>query len=762
MNGRGYFYTLPERMHMEAYTLPDHPDSGAEAAHLSAACATVREEIAKLEKETGVGAQEERDVAIPSDATMDEQVMLDILRMKIDSLHNLARSAHQAYFARLDFTPAGGRPETHYLGRWGVIKTPEFDTVVVDWRSPVANLYYSGQVGPMDYEAPDGTVRGELTLKRMLTVEDDRLLGLFDSGVVSQDAYLQGVLGAVSSDRLREIVTTIQAEQNLVIRHPLRQSLIVQGVAGSGKTTIALHRIAYLLYAFRDTLRPEQMMILAPNPLFLSYISQVLPDLGVERVTQTTFAGLCQSWMGKRTPKMQLVSRLEDKLSGTAQSRQTMADVLRRKGSLEMQKALEAFLEAYQVEILPRSGLVFGGHVLFTPEEVQDIFLRQLRPFPLAQRIDELKKYIRKRLMQTAEAMKTAMDKMAQDRLTRLLASLPDGEERRARARKLLESRDQRMAEIDQYAKQYLKDFPSLFPDLSLLNVYRLYLTRHESEAVQAATLPLIDQKRVQGEDLAALCTICRAVYGLPRKNIRHVVMDECQDFSPYQLSVLRQAYPSATFTLVGDLMQGVHEEEGISDYSQWMEPVFHGEAAMCNLVTSYRNTVEIMTLASRIAARHPVPDQPTARPVLRHGEEPQIVSFTTDKERVAALRRQALAWQEEGYHTIALIEKTRAGAEALYRQLKKELPVRLFRENDIEYQGGLMILPAAMVKGLEFDCVALCNVSADEFPDDPFLARMLYVMATRPLHRLHIYCTGSLSPLLETVRLDGGRAGMV
>lgn len=734
---------------METYTLPDHPCSLAEAQHLAQTRQIIQREIDKLEKETGISAEEDQLITVPASATMDEQVMLDILRMKVDTLHNLARSRRQAYFAHLDFIPDGGSPETHYLGRWGVHDSSTLDVVVADWRAPVANLYYSGQVGPMDYEAPDGHVTGELTLKRMLTVEDDKLISLFDSGVVSQDAYLQGVLGAVSSDRLKEIVTTIQAEQNLVIRHPLRQNLIVQGVAGSGKTTIALHRIAWLLYAFRDTLRPEQMMILAPNPLFLSYISQVLPDLGVERVIQTTFAGLCQTWMGKHAPRLLLSSRLEDKLSGTAASRAAMGDVLRRKGSLEMKRSVEDFLQGYQAEILPRSGLVFGGHMLYTPEEVQDIFLKQLRPFPLAQRIDELKKYIKKRLLQVAEAMKAAMDKMAQDRLTLLLSSLPDGEERRARARKLLQSRDERMAEIDLRAKQYLKDFPSLFPDLSLLTVYRTYLARHESEAVQEATLPLLEKKRVQQEDLAALCSICQAVYGLPKKPLRHIVMDECQDFSPYQLALLREHYPAATFTLVGDLMQGIHEEEGISDYQQWMGPVFGGEATLLQLVTSYRNTMEIMHLASRVAARHPVPGQQAARPVLRHGQEPTTSVFSTDKERYAELRQQVRAWLDAGYHTIALIEKTRAGAEHLYKLLKNDLPVRLMKEDDADYHGGVLILPAAMVKGLEFDCVAVCNASAAEFADEAFPCRMLYVMLTRPLHQLRIFATGEVTPLL-------------
>lgn len=734
---------------MEPYTLPEHPDSPAEAAHLAETYAVIGREIDHLERETGIGAQEERIVVVPEDADADEQVAIEMLRMKLDTLHNLARARGQAYFARLDFIPEGKAKETHYLGRWGVMTTPEYEVVVVDWRSPVANLYYSGQIGPMDYEAPDGAVRGELTLKRMLTVREDRLLALFDSGVVSQDAYLQDVLGSVSSDRLKEIVTTIQAEQNLVIRHPLGKNLIVQGVAGSGKTTIALHRIAYLLYAWRETLRPEQMMILAPSPLFLSYISQVLPDLGVERVRQTTFAGLCEQWMGKHMPRLQVRSRLEEKLRAAPQEREAAAAVLRRKGSLAFRDGIEAFLRAYGQELTPRNGLRFGGYTLYTAEEVDAILQRQLSPFPLAQRIEELKKYVRRRLAQTVDAMKSALDKMAQDRLTALLSAMPDGPERRARATRLLASRDERLLEVDARAKQYLKEFRSQFPDLSPTAVYRLYLSRCESEAMQAATLPLLEKGRVQAEDLSALAIICQAVQGLRVKPARHLVIDECQDFSPFQLDTLRRIYPSATFTLVGDLMQGVHEEEGIRSYDEWLTPVFHGEAELRQLVSSYRSTVEIMDAASRVAARHPTPGQRLAEPVLRHGEPPTLRTFASDRARVAALRAQAQQWLAEGFHSIALITKTSDDASALHRLLKKDLPVRLMREDEQDYQGGVMIFPAAMVKGLEFDCVALCDVSASAFPDDPFSCRMLYVMMTRPLHRLALFSTASPSPLI-------------
>lgn len=226
-------------------------------------------------------------------------------------LNNLRLAADKPYFTRVDFLPRRHKYiDTYYIGKYGVTRRESLDIEVVDWRSPVANLYYSGQIGPMSYTAPDGEIRGELKLKRQFGIEHGELKTIFDTDVVSQDAYLQSVLGAVGSDRLREVVTTIQAEQNFVIRHKPDRALVVQGVAGSGKTTIALHRIAYLLYAYQDKMRPEQMMIIAPNPLFLDYISGVLPDLGVDRVMQTTFAQLISSLLGKRLPRVNGTDRL--------------------------------------------------------------------------------------------------------------------------------------------------------------------------------------------------------------------------------------------------------------------------------------------------------------------------------------------------------------------------------------------------------------------------------------------------------------------
>lgn len=736
---------------MEEIRLPEHPQAAEEFAFLQETCDIVEDEIAKLERETGVGAEEERVVVVPEGLHPDEAVAVNLFRMKLDTLHQLARSRHQAYFARLNFTPGGGEEQVHYIGRWGVIKMPEMEIRVVDWRSPVANLYYSGQIGPMDYEAPDGRVTGELTLKRMLTVHGRKLEGIFDSGVVSQDAYLQGVLGAVTSDRLREIVTTIQAEQNLIIRHPLRESLIVQGVAGSGKTTIALHRIAYLLYVHRKNLTPQQMMILAPNPLFLSYISQVLPDLGVERVRQTTFAALCIQWLGKNAPKLVSVRRTEDRLTMNAAEREALGRVLRRKGSLDMMRSLESWLDGLQTAVLPEGDLIFGGVTVMTGEALRDVFLCRLKPWPLVKRIEETKKVVKRYLDKACVSMREQMERMATERLNVLLSSMPDGAERRARATRLLDSRDRRLAEITDRAKAYMKDFPKLFAPLSLTGVYRDYLAACESEEVQRATLPFLDKKRVQMEDLPALCAIGRVLYGLPKETVRHIVIDECQDFSPWQIMLLHKQMPGASFTLVGDLMQGIHEDEGIRGYDEWIAPVFDGGAQVRQLVTSYRSTAEIMRAAGCVAARYPIAGQEMAKPVLRHGEKPVYSVYRTDGERIAAITRQAAAWQEEGFHTIALIEKTEEAARKLLKALPQTLDAHLLREDDPDYAGGVLVLSAAMVKGLEFDCALLCNVSEEQFSDDVFLCRVLYVMMTRPLHRLRLCAQGRLSPLLET-----------
>ena len=732
--------------------LPDHPAAQAEFLHLQKTCDAIDREIREVEALTGAKAGVCMDVQMKEDPDEQEEVTLQRFKAQLDRLRQLHMATGQAYFARLDFTPAGCKPETWYVGRWGVLDPVTLDPVVVDWRAPAANLYYSGQIGPMDYEAPDGCVKGELTLKRMLTVRERRLVSLFDSGIVSQEAYLQEILGTISSDRLREIVTTIQAEQNIVIRHPLNANLLVQGAAGSGKTTIALHRIAYLLYAFQKTLKPENMMILAPNPLFLSYISQVLPDLGVERVVQTTFEGWCREAVGSRMPKLKRESRLEKNLVLSDEERRQSGALVRMKGSLAMMQKLEAWLDGLQLKVLPPSGFRMAGVTLMERPELESIFLRDLKPFPLEKRIGELKKIVRKRVQGAVTLLKDRYAGMTEQMVGRLKASVRDCPQRQEKIRELYTVRDQRYREIDARAEEYLSRYRDKFPLPDLTGIYRAFL---EEAAGLPEPLPEGDLVLRQ-EDLPLLVLICKAVYGLKTRQMKHIVIDECQDFSPFQVELLKQTNPAATFTLVGDLYQGIRSDEGIRSWDEWTGPVFRGRAELKQLTVSYRNTVEIMELSQAVAARYPIPGVCETKPVLRHGEAPRIVRAENEKERLALITDQVLAWQREGYHSIALIEKTAEQARKLFRAIGKELDARLLSETDADYSGGVLILPAGIAKGMEFDCVGICDASADNFPDEEFLCRILYVMMTRPLHRLCLWHRGEPSPLLP----DSARKG--
>ena len=526
----------------------------------------------------------------------------------------------------------------------------------------------------------------------------------------------------------------------------------MQGAAGSGKTTIALHRIAYLLYAFQKTLKPENMMILAPNPLFLSYISQVLPDLGVERVVQTTFEGWCREAVGSRMPKLKRESRLEKNLLLSDEERRQSGALVRMKGSLAMMRKLEAWLDGLQLKVLPPSGFRMAGVTLMERPELESIFLRDLKPFPLEKRIGELKKIVRKRVQGAVTLLKDRYAGMTEQMVGRLKASVRDCPQRQEKIRELYTVRDQRYREIDARAEEYLSRYRDKFPLPDLTGIYRAFL---EEAAGLPDSLPEGDPVLRQ-EDLPLLVLICKAVYGLKTRQMKHIVIDECQDFSPFQVELLKQTNPAATFTLVGDLYQGIRSDEDIRSWDEWTGPVFRGRAELKQLTVSYRNTVEIMELSQAVAARYPIPGVCETKPVLRHGEMPRIVRAENEKERLALITGQVRAWQREGYHSIALIEKTAEQARKLFRAVGKELDARLLSETDADYSGGVLILPAGIAKGMEFDCVGICDASADNFPDEEFLCRILYVMMTRPLHRLCLWHRGEPSPLLP----DSARKG--
>ena len=741
-----------------------HPAAREELAHLSETLELIRHETDRLAEE--VETQEKEVVMERLRAggiySSDLIVAENLFAFKAQALGHLRLAADRAYFTRVDFAPdRDGRVRTYYIGKWGVTHGESMEPVIIDWRAPVANLYYAGQLGPVRYKAPDGEIAGTLSLKRQLGVKGGRLETIFDTDVAAQDAYLMGVLGEARGDRLRDVVSTIQAEQNIIIRHKMERALVVQGVAGSGKTTIALHRIAYLLYAFRDSLTPAKMMILAPNPLFLDYISAVLPDLGVEQVVQTTYLAHLSKLLGKRMPRLIAEDRLETMMAKSARERTEMETPLRFAGSLRFRALLLAYIEKLERRIVPEGDFTFGPAVLYTHAQMASIFLEELKPFPFERRVAEIPKYLSKKRKGAQEQAAAWYRAECDRRAEQIMLSLPDGPERRSRMVKLYDSRDERLAEIEARGKAYEKNEMARWPKIGLLEAYAEFLsdgwqppvTQSEQPVWRALCekkQPLLLQKRVEPEDLAPLATLALRLFGLPRSEIRHTVIDEAQDFSPFQFMLLRELSGNDSFTIVGDLMQGVRSFEGLGAWEEILEPVFGGQATLTPLRTSYRSTVDIMLFASRVAENRPVPGQMLARPVLRHGDAPSLHGFGDLKSRDSFLIDAVLAMRKAGHNTIAVIDRDEKGCAKLHKLLPESLGAHLVKPGDTHYEGGVLVIPATLVKGLEFDCVIMADVGKDRYPDTDLDARLLYVCLTRPLHKLICCHVGDVTPLLR------------
>lgn len=732
-----------------------HPAYSEEKARLDQTLSIVSQEQALAEEEL-LNAQAELSHARAYDP--DKLPVREMLYAKaLSQVRTLKLSAKKPYFTRVDFAEDGAESETFYIGKYGVTETKSLKSVIIDWRAPLANLYYSGQLGRVNYTAPDGKVEGELTLKRQFDISDGELRSIFDTDIVSQDAYLQSALNAMTGDRLKEIVTTIQAEQNFVIRHPLKRSLVVAGAAGSGKTTIALHRIAYLLYAFSQQLRPENMLILAPNPLFLNYIAGVLPDLGVENVKQTTFVRLVSDWMENTMPKIDMQDRTERVLNASEDEIRSLTMLAQFKGSVRFMALLDAFLDDYESAFAPEDGIFFGPIELYSKEEMDRFLLVDEKPFPMQRRVMEFKKQLSKRANAAARQLAAFYARESDRRSALIRESEKDPEQLKAKLRRLYETRDERIRQSQEAVKPFIKETIERLPTLEPLSLYRLFweglLSSSVGEAEHLAaesTLDLLSHKKpLTPEDVAPIAYIAMRVTERKKFDIRHIVIDEAQDFSPFEFALLNRMMPQATFTIVGDLMQGIHAWRALTDWKSLTDNLFSGACSKHSLVTSYRNTIEIMNAALRIARRRPTPNQTEVRPVERHGEAPVFEAFKTQNESIHRINEIIRKWKNEGLTTIAVIERTQKDAKKLSALLAPDINASYLDMDDSTYSGGVSVVPASSAKGLEFDGVIIANADEKTYPDRDLDARLLYVCMTRPLHRLHVLYKNTLTPLL-------------
>ncbi|GIN57908.1 DNA helicase [Lederbergia ruris] len=641
-----------------------------------------------------------------------EKVLEDSRRRMRASLMSAKKDP---YFARLDFKDEeADEVKVTYIGKAGVFDEENGNVLITDWRAPIASLFYgfSGSEGDVYYQSPDGVVEGEIYLKRNIVTYEQELERVVDRYIRGKqelsggDEFLLYKLGDQKDNRLRDIVATIQGEQNEIIRYPLNQAVIIQGVAGSGKTTVALHRLAYLLYEYREQLTAHRMIIFAPNTIFLDYISQVLPELGVGDIVQTTFPEWVMAIIDD--PNCQLES-LSKRRKAFFESEIVDQDNL--KGTLAFQQKIREQLSKLEKEWLPAED--------FIPwENKQGVSLEKIKSWLETDFKDNpvVKKYERVKAKLT--------------RWIEIEAKMYEEKKEQEQARK----------EGKKQLRKYLRKWKKRKP----YELYAQILKRMGKEDV------LPPKKNIALDDLAPLLDIHDYWFGIEKEErFDHVVIDEAQDFSPYQVSVLNARTKKASFTILGDLAQGIHRDEGIDQWERFIELFGTSRAKFFQMTKSYRSTYEIIAFSNTILS-HLASPPAYAEPVFRSGEDVQIQQIQAEDKT-----EKIVSWVNEmkhqGMNTIAVILRSESECDQIYSKLKSELAeLKMITTEDKTYEGGLSLLPVYVSKGLEFDSVLMVDVDEVHYPKDEQTTKLLYVGCTRALHHLSIIYSGKPSELIS------------
>ncbi|CAM2998718.1 RNA polymerase recycling motor HelD [Clostridium sporogenes] len=704
------------------------------------------------------------------------------LHINKKNLNSYKSSVSAPYFARIDFREKLKDNESFYIGKVGLLDEEDKEDMVVDWRSPIADLYYSGVQGKASYKAPIGNIEGELLLKRKFIIKNQKLIDAFDEGIneiilnfneenegngenALIDEFLKINLEENRGNKLKDIVSTIQKEQNDIIRADMYKPLIIQGSAGSGKTTIALHRIAYLLYKYKNKITGEDIVILAPNKLFLDYISEVLPNLGVDKVKQSTFNKLSKEILNFN---YQIIDK-DEKLSKIIENRNSkenkfITNTSKIKGSLVYKKMLDRYIKYLELNDMFIDDIKIQGYVLFPSREIIRLYKNDLKHLPLNKRKIEIKRYLNNKIDAKIQNVWNDIDKEYILKIREVKSKYKEDkeEEKRNNVIKLYEERDKKKQEIKLEAEEVLNEtIKEWFID-DIVYVYRdMYM---EEENLNYATTGIIpetlvnymknkieedaNKEKIDEEDLAALLYLKINIDGVDNYKFSHMVIDEAQDYSPLELYVLKLLSKARGYTIVGDLGQSIYYYKGIDNWEKLIKEVYE-EGEYTPLKQSYRSTVEIVDFANKVLRKQKNNLQP-AKAVLRHGKYPEKIRYQDEKDFYEKLNSVIETIEKKEDKTIAIICKDYEQCESLkeFLHLKEEKQWEIV-DKDNEILPKRIIIPSYITKGLEFDCSIIYDCSEENYSETELDKKILYVVLTRALHEEYIFYKGKITKLL-------------
>lgn len=597
------------------------------------------------------------------------------------------------YFGRIDFAEKGkgDEPVPIYIGIYTFTDDVQRKNLIYDWRAPVSSMFYDFELGEGWYTTPSGKISGEIALKRQYRIRDGKMEFMIENSVNIQDDILQKELSKSADDKMKNIVATIQRDQNAVIRNESANVMIIQGVAGSGKTSIALHRIAFLLYRFRDEIKAKDILIISPNKVFADYISNVLPELGEEYIPEMGMEELAAELLEHKVAFQNFfeqVSLLLEKPDAAYIER------IRFKASFEFLSKLNQYLIHIENNYFTFTELKVGKTIVPFPF-IQERF-RAYHRIPLLKRFPEVVKDVQNHVRNEVRRKLTGQEKA-----------------------------------------NIFEAVPKMFKISNVFDLYRdfyVWLGKGEMFNVMAGG-------KLEYADVFPLIYFKIRLEGFESNHqVKHLLVDEMQDYTPVQYAVISRMFRCKK-TILGDVSQKANPYSSSS--AEGIEQVFpQGDVVKLN--RSYRSTFEITTFAQQLSAN------PDLIPMERHGEVPVVKGFDNNAAELEAIVQLFDAYKASEHHSLGIICKTQDQAAFVYENVKsKDRNIHLLTVDSTSFREGIIITTAHLAKGLEFDEVIIPFVSSRNYTNDVDKS-MLYIACTRAMHKLTLTFTKERSVFLS------------
>lgn len=599
----------------------------------------------------------------------------------IDKRRRLSKILDIPYFGRIDFREEkeGSEITPIYIGIHTFYDFINKRCLIYDWRAPISSMFYDYELGEATYSSPSGEVHGEISLKRQYRIRKGKMEYMIESSVTVHDDILQKELSSNADDKMKNIVTTIQREQNRIIRNEAAPVLIIQGVAGSGKTSIALHRIAYLLYAQKGRISSKDILIVSPNKVFADYISNVLPELGEETVPETSMEQILSGILDNNYKYQNFFEQVTELLEKPTPN---FIERIKYKSSFDFISRLDKFILYMENYYFRAVDVKLTKHITIPSEYIEEQF-RRFNRYPMRQRFEPMTDYILEMMsIQYYFTATTAEKNLLKKEIKKMFAGNND--------------------------LQIYKDFFEWIGKPAMFKMRKNRTLEYADLAPLAYLRIALDGKSIQS-------------------HVKHLLIDEMQDYSPIQYKVIQKLYPCRK-TILGDASQSVNPY-GSSTADMIQKAFTTGE--IMKLCKSYRSTFEITSFAQKIQTNNEL------EPIMRHGEQPEILQFKNAETEIMGIANLISSFKNSKYTSLGIICKTESQAKELAQKLLNYTNgISLLSNQSSAYVKGIIITSAHMAKGLEFDEVIIPQADDTNYHSS-IDKSMLYVAVTRAMHKL-------------------------